>query len=150
MTIESREFLQRVWNRRGCSHPRKTSRLRYAGGQSLMTTKTREFLHQLGQRRERKQQRRRSRRYDPGGLALALILACAGARYAALSVEPGAIGWVGPVEVAALVMLLVIAVSVALIPYRIGKPKNSSCSLFREPGFIASSLMLALGFLSLC
>jgi hypothetical protein len=150
MTIETRQFLHLVWNRRGCSHQRRTSRRRYVGGQSFMTTDTREFLHLLGQYRERKRQRTRSRRYDLAGLAIALVLAWAGARYGALSVEPVAIGWVGPDELTALVSLLVIAVSVALIPYRIGKPRNSTCSFFREPGFIASSMMLALGFLSLC
>jgi hypothetical protein len=111
-----------------------------------MTSETREFLHLVWQRRECKYQRRISLRYDLAGLALALVLASAGARYAALSAEPGVFG---AGELAALVSLLVIAVSVALIPYRIGKPRNSSCSLFREPGFIASSLTLVIGFLSL-
>jgi hypothetical protein len=150
MTFETRALLEKVWHRRGCKRQRRSSRRCYFSGQSLTTSETREFLHLVWQGQEITQPRRTSRRDDVAGLALALVLACVGARQVALSSLPGPFGWVRPEALTTMVSLLVITVIVSLIPYRIGKPRNSTCSLVREPGFIASAMTLAIGFICLC
>jgi hypothetical protein len=150
MTFESRELLEKVWHRRGCKRQRIRSGRCYFGGQSRTTSETREFLHLLWQGHEVTQPRRTSRRDDVAGLALALILVCVGASLVALSALPGGFGWVHSEALATMVTLLVITVIVSLIPYRIGKPLNSSCSLARERGFIASAMTIAIGFICLC